>query len=146
MTFVEILDKGASEAQFIFFAASEKFTRDEFFSIEFDNGLHAGPGIYAYCVDGVPIYIGQTTRYIKVRLNTDQTSKHITKEWWPLWDSVLILPVHCKNTIVWLEAFLILTNRPKYNDKFNSDILEQLHKIEEENEEFTKPSELPTQA
>lgn len=141
--FVEILEEAAYESHFIFYALAKSFSRDEFFAPEFDKGLYAGPGIYAYCVNSVPLYIGRTTRAIKKRL-TDEKSPHSKKVWWEQWNEVMILPMHCAKEQEWLEAFLILANRPPQNIEFNSDILDQLLEITGGDEGSGKPTESPS--
>ncbi len=142
--FVQSLDRAAADALMIFAGFSKTFTREEFESSSFDSSLYAKAGIYEYRDEGgTALYIGRTKRRIKARL-TDVTSPHAQKEWWPKWRSVSILPMYCPKEQFWLEAFLILALRPQFNKQFNSDLLEKLSEVieEEEAEEasYTSPA------
>lgn len=87
----------------------------------------AGTGsVYAYfAADGKAVYVGQTGRAVKSRLN-DETSPHKKAAWWPLWCQMRFVPLTDDMDRLVLEFLLILAYSPAANSKPKAKRIDEL--------------------
>lgn len=92
------------------------------------GGLNdSGTGsVYAYfTVEGKAIYVGQTGRFVKARLN-DETSPHKKSQWWPSWSHMRFVQLSDGMDRLVLEFLLILAYSPTANSKPKAKSIDDL--------------------